>query len=196
MKISKRLPHWLCGLAIATVGACGKKPVPVPPAPTPGQTQLPTERTTPGTWSNPDSARADRERLDRERLDRERRAREAADRETMTATLEASVHFAYDRSDLSEASRIVLDAKTKVLAAHREIRLRIVGHTDDRGSDEYNQALGQRRAAAAHRYLVQRGIADVRLDYVSMGEGRLRCPENTEACWAENRRAEFEIIYQ
>jgi peptidoglycan-associated lipoprotein len=194
MKSSKHLSHLLVGVAIVAAGACHKKPVLAPPAPPPGET-APLARTNPGTRDNADSAQAERERLERERLDRERRAHEAADREAMMRALEASVHFEYDRSDLSEASRIVLDAKVRVLAAHPEIRLRIVGHTDDRGSDEYNQALGQRRSAAAHRYLTMRGVAAVRLDYVSVGEGRPRCPESTEACRAENRRAEFEIIY-
>jgi peptidoglycan-associated lipoprotein len=73
------------------------------------------------------------------------------------------------------------------------VRLRITGHTDDRGADEYNLALGQRRAAAAKRFLTQRDVDAARVEIASVGEERPVCTEETEACWARNRRAEFTI---
>ena len=76
--------------------------------------------------------------------------------------------------------------------ANPALTLRISGHADERGSDEYNLALGNRRAAAAKRYLVSRGIADGRITVVSYGEERPLNPASTEAAWAQNRRAEFE----
>ena len=180
---------WLLIFGAAPLVACGKKPAPASPAAAVSS----GETSSPGS-SNPTRSGVDPDQAERERLERERLAREAADREELTRTLQLPVFFAYDRSDLNEESRQVLEAKTRALNAHPEIRLRIVGHTDDRGSDEYNQALGQRRAAAAHRYLVLRGVAPGRLDYVSQGESAGVCMESTEACWARNRRAEFEIV--
>lgn len=69
----------------------------------------------------------------------------------------------------------------------------ISGHADERGSDEYNLALGQRRAVAAKRYLVDHGIDATRLGVVSYGEEHPVCTASAEACWSKNRRAEFEI---
>jgi peptidoglycan-associated lipoprotein len=69
----------------------------------------------------------------------------------------------------------------------------VSGHTDERGSDEYNLALGQRRAAAAKAYLVQHGIADSRIETISYGEERPVAQGSDDAAYAQNRRAEFEI---
>ena len=107
----------------------------------------------------------------------------------------ARIYFDFDRSDLTDSARATLDAKLPVLQANPNMRIRITGHTDARGSDEYNLALGQRRAAAARRYLVSRGIAASRFETVSRGEEQPAVPNaSTEADHAQNRRDEFEII--
>jgi peptidoglycan-associated lipoprotein len=80
-----------------------------------------------------------------------------------------------------------------VLNANPDTRIRIAGNTDERGSDEYNLALGQRRAAQAKRYLTQRGIADSRIDIISYGEERPAADGHDESAWSQNRRDEFEI---
>jgi peptidoglycan-associated lipoprotein len=80
------------------------------------------------------------------------------------------------------------------LTANPGIRLRISGHADSRGSDEYNLALGQRRASAAKRYLTDRGIDAGRIDVTSRGEESPTCTEESEGCWSQNRRGEFEIV--
>jgi peptidoglycan-associated lipoprotein len=74
-----------------------------------------------------------------------------------------------------------------------ELRVRVAGHTDDRGSDEYNLALGQRRAASVKRFLTERGVDDARVEIVSFGKERPTCEQQAESCWSRNRRAEFEI---
>ena len=74
------------------------------------------------------------------------------------------------------------------------MRIRVAGNTDNRGSDEYNLALGQRRAAEVKRYLIARGIAEDRIDVVSYGEERPAVAQDNEDAWAKNRRDEFEII--
>jgi peptidoglycan-associated lipoprotein len=110
-----------------------------------------------------------------------------------TAALTATVYFDYDRSDITDETRTKLDAKVPVLTQNTSVRIRIAGHTDSRGSDEYNLALGQRRAAAAKRYLTDRGIDGSRIEIVSFGEERPTCTDESEGCWSRNRRDEFEI---
>jgi peptidoglycan-associated lipoprotein len=122
--------------------------------------------------------------------DADAKARGIAD---ATAKLTATVYFDYDRSDITDDARARLDAKVPVLTQNTGVRIRIAGHTDNRGSDEYNLALGQRRAAAAKRYLTDRGIDGSRIEIVSFGEERPTCTDDVEGCWSKNRRDEFEI---
>lgn len=178
-----------------------------------------TPATSPDPMVNPDSiaARAAREQAaaaerarveteNRTRMEREaaeRAAREAAARveaERAAALMAARnafgtvIYFGYDKSDLTADSRAVLDGKLPLLRANGNVRIRIAGHTDERGSDAYNVALGQRRAAAAKRYLVDQGIAEDRIDVVSFGEERPAQAGTDETAWSKNRRDEFEII--
>ena len=119
--------------------------------------------------------------------------RAAAAAGSLTATLTAMVHFDYDQSDLRPGDRAILDAKVPILQANSGVMIQVAGHTDERGSDEYNLALGQRRAAAVKAYLVQRGIPDARIATVSYGEEHPIAQGGDESAWAQNRRAEFAI---
>ncbi|MGA0920545.1 MAG: peptidoglycan-associated lipoprotein Pal [Gemmatimonadaceae bacterium] len=110
------------------------------------------------------------------------------------AVLSEMIFFDYDQSELRPEARATLDAKLAFLQSNPAVRIRVAGHTDERGSDEYNIALGMRRAAAAKRYLVDLGIAESRIAVVSFGEERPLNAESTDAAWAQNRRDEFEII--
>jgi len=110
------------------------------------------------------------------------------------AVLTEMIFFDYDQSELRSEARATLDAKLAFLQSNPSVRIRIAGHTDERGSDEYNLALGLRRAAAAKRYLVELGIAENRMTVVSFGEERPLNADPTDAAWAQNRRDEFEII--
>jgi len=109
------------------------------------------------------------------------------------ATLLATVHFDFDASDLRADERANLDAKVAILQANPTVAIRISGHTDERGSDEYNLALGERRAAAVKAYLTQHGVAESRMETISYGEERPVAEGSDEAAWSQNRRAEFEI---
>jgi peptidoglycan-associated lipoprotein len=109
-------------------------------------------------------------------------------------TLRDPIYFDYDKSDLRDDARMALDAKLPILRANPQVRIRIAGHTDERGSDEYNLALGQARAAAARRYLEARGIDGSRIDIVSFGEERPASAGGEETAWSRNRRDEFEIV--
>jgi len=130
---------------------------------------------------------------------RDRAAREAADRARASAieaarnTLLATIYFDYDASDIRGDGKAALDAKLPILRANAGLQIRISGHADERGSDQYNDALGQRRAASTRRYLTDNGIDPSRIAIVSYGEQRPAMSGADENAWARNRRAEFEI---
>ncbi|HEY9230052.1 MAG TPA: OmpA family protein, partial [Gemmatimonadaceae bacterium] len=99
-----------------------------------------------------------------------------------------------DQDGLRADQRAVLDSKLPVLRANPNVRVRVEGNADDRGSDEYNQALGMRRAQTARKYLIDNGIDAARIDIASYGEERPVCQEHEESCWSRNRRDEFVIV--
>ena len=109
------------------------------------------------------------------------------------ATLEARISFGYDQADLSQAARDDLSAKAEILHDVPSLSLRIEGHADERGSDEYNLALSNRRSAAAMRFLMNHGVSAERLNAVGYGEEQPLDPAENEAAWARNRRAEFRV---
>jgi peptidoglycan-associated lipoprotein len=110
------------------------------------------------------------------------------------STVANAIYFDLDESAITDDSRAALEAKAPILLRHTGLRVRIAGHADERGSDEYNLALGLRRAAEAKRYLAALGIAEDRIEIVTFGEERPAVQGHTEEAWALNRRAEFEII--
>jgi peptidoglycan-associated lipoprotein len=111
-----------------------------------------------------------------------------------TAAITGPIYFDFDKSTIRPDAAATLDRKLPWLQANPGMRIRIEGNADERGSDEYNLALGQRRAASAKRYLVDHGIAADRFDLVSYGEERPVCTEHNEACWQQNRRDDFRIV--
>ena len=104
------------------------------------------------------------------------------------------VLFAFDRAELSEAARGTLKANAEWLKKNAAARVQIEGHCDERGTEDYNMALGAKRAQAAMDYLNTLGIDGKRLSTISYGEEIPACRESTEDCWAKNRRARFVIV--
>ena len=102
-----------------------------------------------------------------------------------------SVYFAFDRSGLDAAARATLDGYAAWLNANNSTNVTIEGNCDERGSREYNLALGQRRADSVRDYLASRGVSASRVDTVSFGEERPACTGSGEACWAQNRRGDI-----
>ncbi|HEY4305691.1 MAG TPA: peptidoglycan-associated lipoprotein Pal [Gemmatimonadaceae bacterium] len=194
----------IAGLSLAVVSvfalaACHKKPD-VSPEPT-TRTGTPVTTTT-VTGPNADSIRRAEEEDARRRAEEANRRRadsiaaaEAALRNAgaSRAALTATIHFDYDQADLRAEDRAILDAKVPILQANPGVTIQIQGHTDERGSDEYNLALGQRRAATVKRYLLDRGVADARMQTITYGEERPVAQGHDEGAYAQNRRAEFEI---
>ena len=103
------------------------------------------------------------------------------------------VYFDFDRYDLRTDARAILKANADWLKANASARVEIEGHCDERGTNEYNLALGAKRAQAAKEYLVSLGIAAERLSTISYGEELPVCKEQTEECWQRNRRDRFVI---
>jgi len=101
------------------------------------------------------------------------------------------VFFDFDKYDVRPADKGTLDENAKWLKSNTAALLLIEGHTDERGTNEYNLALGERRAKATRDYLVSVGIDAGRITVISYGEERPVCTDKTEACWAKNRRAHF-----
>jgi len=103
------------------------------------------------------------------------------------------INFDYDKSDIREDQKGKLQTATAYMKANPNVRITIEGNTDERGSEEYNLALGDRRANAVKQYLAAQGIAETRLSSVSYGEERPACTTQTEDCFQQNRRAAFRI---
>jgi peptidoglycan-associated lipoprotein len=116
---------------------------------------------------------------------------EGAAMERAIVSLQQAIYFEFDQSDLSAEARDELQRKAEVLRTYPEIRIRIEGHCDERGTVEYNLALGERRAEAARQYLVDLGIDPDRMTTVSYGEERPAVAGSNEAAWSQNRRDEF-----
>lgn len=103
------------------------------------------------------------------------------------------IFFDFDSATLSESARATLDQNAKLLRDHSSSRVLIEGDCDERGTVEYNQALGEKRAQAARDYLVSAGIAASRIDIISYGKEHPVDPGHDEAAWSHNRRAQFSI---
>jgi peptidoglycan-associated lipoprotein len=103
------------------------------------------------------------------------------------------IYFEFDATTLSEQARTSLANNAEMLRKNSTVTVRIEGHCDERGSDEYNLALGERRAASVKRYLVEHGVGEGRISVTSYGEERPLDPGHTEEAWAKNRRAEFTV---
>jgi len=101
------------------------------------------------------------------------------------------VHFDFDKAVIRSGDAKILDASAGWLKANPEQLLLIEGHCDERGTNEYNLALGERRAKAAMSYLVSRGVQASRITLISYGKERPLCTEKAERCWAQNRRDHF-----
>ena len=99
-----------------------------------------------------------------------------------------TVHFAFDQYNIEEGDKAILNRQAAWLAKYPSVRVTIEGHCDERGTREYNLALGARRANAVKEFLVSQGVSTARLETVSYGKERPVCTQSDESCWAQNRR--------
>jgi len=169
-------------LALSFLFACGNPANPPPPkwtaenpnasTGTPAEAPKPPPKPAPGTTSSLESLRTG---------------------EAATGGPLKDINFDFDSVALSEAARATLKANADWLKSNSTARIQIEGHCDERGTAEYNMALGAKRAQAAMDYLSTLGVAANRISTVSYGEEIPLCKEKTEECWAKNRRDRFVI---
>jgi len=180
----KKNVGWLGTVAIALVIAgCGGTPEAVPePEPEPQVVDTRDE----------DAERAAREAEARRLAEEEARRREA-ERNRVVSIINERVFFDFDRSEIRSDMESVLQRKVSVLREYPGITLRIEGNCDERGSNEYNLALGQRRAEAVRRFLLSYGLEAGRFTTISYGEERPLVRASNEDAWAQNRRDDFAI---
>jgi peptidoglycan-associated lipoprotein len=178
----------LAVLLAVPLAACSRRQ---PPPQQPGPRAVPFDTAGQGALRAAELERARRDSIARARAGDDAARREAGAR--ARAILEERVHFDYDQSSVRVDAQEALSQKVPILRANPIVRLRIAGHADERGSVEYNLALGMRRANAVRDYLAGFGIDATRFEIVSLGEDMPLDTRSTEAAWALNRRAEFTI---
>src|SRR5205809_7985942 len=178
-------------LSIAALSsACSRHRVAA--APTPSNTASADRATIEAADRENAKLRADADRSDNGSTDAERAAKTlASDRDA----IRTPVYFEFDRSEITDEGIRLLDQKVDALQRNASVHIRIEGNADDSGSDEYNMALSQKRAAIVTRYMTDRGIDASRIKIVSFGEERPACTTSREEdCRAKNRRDEFVIL--
>jgi peptidoglycan-associated lipoprotein len=172
----------VAAVAIAfSLPACGKKKVIPPPPPAPVVPEAPPPA--------PPPARAE----PAPQVDEYARLKAMTADELDKLGLLVDVYFDYDKADIRESERATLTKNADVLKKFDFLRVTVEGHCDERGTVEYNLALGERRAKAAFDYLVSLGVPAERLKTVSYGKEVPVCSESTETCWQKNRRAKSAV---
>jgi len=175
-------------MAAVSGAACSRNPKPQPPAPAP--VTAPPPPTSPATPPAPPPAPApatpappsEDEIFRNKTLDQLNAEKPLAD-----------AFFLYDSTDLTAEARGLLQKDVEWMKKWTTTKVMVEGHADSRGTNEYNLALGERRADAVRDYLVSLGVAENRITIVSKGEEQPFCSEETEACWQQNRRGHFII---
>jgi peptidoglycan-associated lipoprotein len=120
-----------------------------------------------------------------------RAAQEAKERAATAASGLQPIHFDFDQSFIRDDARAVMKTNADWLKSHPNVRVRIEGNCDERGTKEYNQALGQRRATSAKKYLTDLGVSAKRISLISYGKEKPVCGESSEDCMQKNRRDDF-----
>lgn len=184
--MQRSLKSSLLFIAVAlVVAACPKKePAPAPPPPEVTSTPVAsTEDVTPPPQISPVQDPSPFDDPDMNKLNQH----------VASQGLLGDIYFDFDRDELKPDARERLSKNADFLKSRPEYMLIVEGHCDERGTNDYNLALGERRAAAARDYLVSLGVDAGRLRTISYGEERPQCAQSAESCWSLNRRAHFVI---
>ncbi len=135
--------------------------------------------------------KAEAERIRQQEIQEEAARKQALTEAAQTRFLNQNIHFEYDSAQLTDTARALLREKADWLKSNPEHKIVIEGHCDERGTTEYNLALGERRASAVKQYLQDLGIGSYRMITVSYGEERPLDPGQNEVAYSKNRRAQF-----
>jgi peptidoglycan-associated lipoprotein len=144
--------------------------------------------TTPATPKEMAPAESAPGQMKEEQAEKPMSKEESMERAAAAAAGLKAIYFDFDQSFIRNDERAVMTANADWLKANPKVKIRIEGNTDDRGTREYNQALGQRRAASAKKYLVDMGVSAKRISLISYGKEKPVCGEASEGCWQKNRR--------
>jgi peptidoglycan-associated lipoprotein len=167
-------------VAVAAFAGCKSAPKPAPAAPAPAAPAAPPPAPAPSEREVPVETEYDRlKKMPTDEIER--------------MGLLAEIHYDYDRSDIREGDRQVLAKNAEALKKFDFLKITVEGHCDERGSVEYNLALGERRARAASDYLASLGVGADRLKTVSYGKEVPVCQQSNEECWSRNRRDHFAV---
>ena len=164
MKRFSPLVKFACVASLLFVAACQPKPAPTPPAPPP---PAPAPAPTPAPQA---------------------RGPIPGSLEDFRVNVGDTVHFAYDQYNIESGDQGTLGKQAAWLQRYPAVRVTVEGHADERGTREYNLALGARRVNAVKEYLVAQGVSAGRIETVSYGKERPICTASDESCWAQNRR--------
>ncbi len=171
-------------IAVATLAACSSQEppeaAPAPPPPAPAPTPQPQPSVEPPAAGAFEEAEPGSDVLTIQQINED-------------GSLQ-TIYFDYDESEIRPDQRAKLQANAQFLRENTNFRLVIAGHCDERGTREYNMALGERRASATMQYLVSLGVPRNRVDIISYGEENPAATGNTESAWAQNRRAQFQAV--
>ena len=170
--------------AVTTFAACAKKAPPAPPPPPPAPVVPEAPPPAPAPPPRPEVAPV---------VDEYARLKAMSAEDIEKSGLLKEVFFDFDKADIREQDRATLSQNAAALKKFDFLRITVEGHCDERGTVEYNLALGERRAKAASDYLVSLGVPADRLKTVSYGKEVPACTQSTEECWQKNRRAHFTV---
>jgi peptidoglycan-associated lipoprotein len=178
MNLKRSTLAGLLGLGVLAMIGCSQKPKPTPPPEPP-----PPKMEEPPPPAKVETPKVDEEALRRQRI------------QARIAEVFKPIYFAYDQSTISAEGQSTLQEIGKLMKEVPEITARIEGHADERGTNDYNMALGERRAKAVNDYLASYGIQGSRLSTISYGEEKPAVEGHDESAWAKNRRVEFTTTF-
>jgi peptidoglycan-associated lipoprotein len=170
--------------SLVLMGACARKAVKEEP--------LVTGKAEEQAWGKPAEEAAIGEKALEASL--ERKKYPGIEGEFLESSLLKDIHFGFDRYDLTPKAREILSQNAELLLKHSPVEIQIEGHCDERGTIEYNLALGERRSNSAKQYLMSLGVSRDRIGTISYGEEMPVDPRHNEEAWAKNRRAHFIIL--
>ena len=173
--------------SLVVMGACAKKAVKEEPLLTEKAEEQASGKTAEDTQKAATGEKALEESLEKKKYP-------GVEGEFLESSLLKDIHFGFDRYDLTPKAREILSQNAELLLKHSRVNIQIEGHCDERGTIEYNLALGERRSNSAEQYLMALGVSPNRIATISYGEEMPVDPRHHEEAWAKNRRAHFIVL--